>query len=112
MTLAYWGFILMSFHLGLHVRAVTAPFAKKMNKTVKMVLMILFLIISAYGVYAFVKRGIGDYLMMKGMFAFFDFGESRVRFLLDYAAVMVLVADVGFYTQSGLLRIQNKKKGR
>ena len=112
MTMAYWGFVLMSFHLGLHVRAVTAPFAKKMNKTVKMVFMILFLIIFVYGVYAFAKRGIGDYLLMKVMFAFFDFGESRVRFLLDYAAVMVLVASIGFYIQSGLLGLQNRRKGR
>lgn len=67
-----------------------------MNKTVRMVITIVFFIISAYGAYAFIKRGISDYLMMKVMFAFFDFGESRVRFMLDYAAVMVLVANVGF----------------
>ena len=112
MTLAYWGFVLMSFHLGLHIRAIAAPFTKKMNKTVRTLIAILFLIISVYGVYAFVKRGIGDYLLMKVMFAFFDFGESRVRFLLDYAAVMALVANVGFHMQSSLLRIQNKRKGR
>ena len=110
MTFAYWGFMLMSFHLGLHVRAVTLPIAKKMNKLAKMILAILFLIVSLYGVYAFIKRGIGDYLLMKMMFAFFDFGESRVRFLLDYATVMVLVANVGFYIQSGLLGIQNRKQ--
>ena len=110
MTFAYWGFMLMSFHLGLHVRAVTLPIAKKMNKLAKMILAILFLIVSLYGVYAFIKRGIGDYLLMKVMFAFFDFGESRVRFLLDYATVMVLVANVGFYIQSGLLMIQNRKQ--
>ena len=110
MTFAYWGFMLMSFHLGLHVRAVTLPIAKKMNKLAKMILAILFLIVSLYGVYAFIKRGIGDYLLMKVMFAFFDFGESRVRFLLDYATVMVLVANVGFYIQSGLLGIQNRKQ--
>ena len=110
MTFAYWGFMLMSFHLGLHVRAVTLPIAKKMNKLAKMILAILFLIVSLYGVYAFIKREIGDYLFMKVMFAFFDFGESRVRFLLDYATVMVLAANVGFYIQSGLLMIQNRKQ--
>ena len=108
MTLAYWGFILMSFHLGLHVRALSAHYAKKMNKTAKMVFMILFLFISAYGVYAFVKRGIGDYLLMKVMFAFFDFGEARVRFLIDYAAVMILVAAIGYCLQSVLMK-KNKK---
>ena len=44
--------------------------------------------------------------------AFFDFDESRIVFLLDYIAIMVFVANVGFYIQSGLLRIQNKKEGR
>ena len=105
MTLAYWGFILMSFHLGLHVKVTTAPFTKKMNKTVKTVLMLMFLIISAYGVYAFVKRGIGDYLLMRVMFALFDISKSKIGFLLDYAAVMVFVANIGFYIQSILSRV-------
>ena len=112
MTLAYWGFILMSLHLGLHMKAVTATFTKRMNKTVKIVFTILFIAISLYGVYAFVKRGIGDYLLMKVMFAFFDLDESRVSFLLDYASVMVLIANVGFYIQSGMLRINKRKEGR
>ena len=108
MTLAYYGFILMSLHLGLHMKAVTSPFTKKMNETVKIVFTILFIVISMYGVYVFVKRGIGDYLLMKVMFAFFDFDESRASFFLDYASVMVLTANIGFYIQSILLRI---KKG-
>ena len=112
MTLAYWGFILMSLHLGLHMKAVTATFTKRMNKTVKIVFTILFIVISLYGVYVFVKRGIGDYLLMKVMFAFFDLDESRVSFLLDYASVMVLIANVGFYIQSGMLRINKRKEGR
>ena len=94
------------------MKAVTATFTKRMNKTVKIVFTILFIAISLYGVYAFVKRGIGDYLLMKVMFAFFDLNESRVSFLLDYASVMVLIANVGFYIQSGMLRINKRKEGR
>ena len=94
------------------MKAVTATFTKRMNKTVKIVFTILFIAISLYGVYAFVKRGIGDYLLMKVMFAFFDLDESRVSFLLDYASVMVLIANVGFYIQSGMLRINKRKEGR
>ena len=44
---------------------------------------------------------------MKVMFAFFDFGESRVRFLLDYAVVMVLVAETAFWVQNGLLMLSS-----
>lgn len=49
------------------------------------------------------------------MFAFFDFSESKISFLLDYSAVMVLVAEIAFWVQTGLLKIvgsnRQKKNG-
>ena len=78
-----------------------------MNKAVRTIATVLFLLIAIYGVYAFIKREIGDYMLMKVMFAFFDFGESRVIFLLDYAAVMVLVAEIAFWVQNGLLMLSS-----
>ena len=103
MTLSYWGFIMTSFHLGLHIRMISAGMKNHISKAVSTVVTVLFLMIAAYGVYAFIKRGIGDYLLMKVSFAFFDFAESRLGFLLDYAAVMVLVAEIAFWLQNGLL---------
>ena len=110
MTLAYWGFIMLSFHLGLHIKAMSAKISKYMNKAVRVIIAVLFLLIAAYGVYAFKKRGLGDYLMMKVMFAFFDYKESKVRFLLDYAAIMVLFGELAYLIQSGLLLIEKRKK--
>ena len=110
MALAYWGFIMMSFHLGLHIRVISAKIKIHMNKVVRTAVTVLFLLIAAYGVYAFINRGIGDYLLMKVMFAFFDFGESRFRFLLDYAAVMVLVAEIAFWVQNGLFANRNRAR--
>ena len=109
MTLAYWGFIMMSFHLGLHIRAVSLKLKNSMNRGIKATLMILFFLIAVYGIYAFANRGIGDYMLMKVMFAFFDFGESKIRFLLDYAAIMVLVAELAYWIQSGLLLLGRKQ---
>lgn len=100
MTFAYWGFLMMSFHLGLHVKAVSAKLRRKMKKEVKYALAVFFFLVAIYGVYAFIRRGIGDYLFMRVMFAFFDFGESRVSFLLDYAAIMVLVAEIAYWIQA------------
>ncbi|MBQ9609102.1 MAG: hypothetical protein IJV15_16120 [Lachnospiraceae bacterium] len=48
--------------------------------------------------------------MMKVMFAFFDYKESKVRFLLDYAAIMVLFGELAYLIQSGLLLIEKRKK--
>ncbi|MBQ8913268.1 MAG: DUF4405 domain-containing protein [Lachnospiraceae bacterium] len=110
MTLAYWGFIMLSFHLGLHIKAMSAKISKYMNKAVRVIIAVLFLLIAAYGVYAFKKRGLGDYLMMKVMFAFFDYKESKVRFLMDYAAIMVLFGELAYLILSALLLIEKKKK--
>lgn len=110
MTLAYWGFVMLSFHLGLHIKAMSEKISKHMHKAVRIIITVLFLLIAAYGVYAFKKRGLGDYLMMKVMFAFFDYKESKVRFLLDYAAIMVLFGELAYLIQSGLLLIERKKK--
>ncbi len=110
MTLAYWGFIMMSIHLGLHIRAVSAKLKGKMNKAVKYTITVIFLLIAAYGVYAFIHRGIADYMFMKVMFAFFDFSESKVLFLLDYAAIMVLATEAAYWIQKALLLAGKRKK--
>ena len=104
MTVAYWGFVLMSLHLGLHVRAISAMIGKKFDKRIRTFAMIAFLLIAVYGIYAFIHRNIGDYLMMKVMFAFFDFGEPRIRFLVDYLAVMVLGAEIAYWIQKTLMK--------
>ena len=48
---------------------------------------------------------------MRVMFAFFDFGESRVRFLLDYAAIMVLVAEIAYWIQAAWELIVLRPRG-
>ena len=112
MAMAYWGFVLLSFHLGMHVRVVASQLKLKKNKAFRVIVTSVFLLISVYGIYAFVKRGIGDYLLMKTMFAFFDLSESRIIFLLDYLAVMILVADLGYYFQGGLIAVNKRKNVR
>ena len=58
MTLAYWGFIMMSFHIGLHARMMVGKVAPKMKTAVRKGVTFLFIIGAVYGVYAFVHRGI------------------------------------------------------
>ena len=110
MTLSYWGFIILSLHLGLHIRVISAKLKGKMNKAVKITFTVLFLLIAAYGVYAFINRGFADYMFMKVMFAFFDPNESKILFFLDYAAVMVLAANIAYWMQRGLLFAGRRKK--
>lgn len=99
LVLAYWSFILMSFHLGLHINIVIPAVWKKKEKqpAVRWIGGILLLLISAYGVYAFIHRGLPGYMFMQTMFAFFDFSEPVLLFLFDYLAIMILFAATGYY---------------
>ena len=94
MLLAYWGFVLLSIHAGTHL---AAPFnkIKRNNKGIWIIVIVVISAISAYGIYAFIKRGFLGYMFMQTTFAFFDYSEFIVFFFIDYLAVMVLFAFAG-----------------
>lgn len=93
MLAAYWGFILMSFHAGTHGGMMIS---KIKNKTVNYTELTAFILIAAYGVYAFIKRGFTDFLFGKVKFVFFDFSEPFIFYYLDYLAVMMLFMTFGY----------------
>ncbi len=109
MLLAYWGYVLLSIHAGTHL---TAPLAKlRKNRRGAFTLLITALAaISLYGAYAFVKRGFPGYLSAKTMFAFFDYSEPVLLFLLDYLAVMAAYMMIGWLLLSGLNHMRMREK--
>ena len=58
------------------------------------------------------KRGFPEYLFAKTMFAFFDYSEPVLLFLLDYLAVMAAYMMIGWLLLSGLNRIWVGKKNQ
>lgn len=100
MLSAYWGFIFMSLHLGFHWSMMINAAGKLFKKPSRIrvwVLRAIAVLTAIYGVYAFIKRDIGSYMFLKIQFAFFDFEEPIVLFILDYLAVMALFVFVGHY---------------
>ena len=100
MLCAYWGFVFLSFHLGLHWRAIMGMAGKLMKKSSKgcrWILRMIAALIAGYGVYAFIKRDFGNYMFLRYHFAFFDFEEPLALFLLDDAAIMGLFVGVEYY---------------
>ena len=65
-------------------------------------------LISGYGVYAFIKRDIGSYMVLKNQFVFFDFGEPLILFILDYIAVMGLFIFLGHYLSIWVRQLSEK----
>lgn len=113
MVSVYWGFVILSLHLGLHWSMMLGMMKKKMpvlqTKKGVVLLRISGILIAAYGVYAFVIRDIGLYMTLQNMFVFFDFEELLVFFILDYLAVMGLFVWVGYYAAGWMKRISAKQ---
>lgn len=108
MLSAYWGFVLMSVHLGFHwsmMMGMAKKLFPKPSAVRKWVLRILALVIAGYGVYAFIRRDIGIYMLLRSHFVFFDYEEPLVFFYLDYIAVMGLLIWIGNYVCVGLRMI-------
>ena len=69
-------------------------------------------LIAGYGVYAFIQRKTGRYMLLKNHFAFYDFEEPLVFFLADYMAVMALFVWVNHYFSKGLRYLIQKNIDR
>ncbi len=115
MLSAYWGFVLMSVHLGFHWNMIMGM-AKKLfsgpSAIRKWMGYILSFVIAGYGIYAFIKRDIGIYMFLRSHFVFFDYEEPLVFFFLDYIAVMGLFIFIGNYLCAGLRLIGGGRKNR
>ena len=92
---AYWGFLFMAVHLGLHWNMMFRILGKVFP--LKGVAKIPGLLIAVYGGYAFYKRGIVNYLFLKSHFVFFGPQESLGLFLPDYIAMMGMIVFVTYY---------------
>lgn len=104
---AYWGFVFMSLHLGIHWNMMMGMAGKAAGNPSALrtwILRILGAAVAAYGAYAFVERGIGGYMFLQNMFVFFDFEEPLILFYIDYIAVMGLFVWIGHYLAKILRR--------
>ena len=108
MLCGYWGFLLMSLHLGLHWNMIVAMMKKSkvfQKESVIWILRVLAVLMAGYGFCALFKRQIVDYLFSVRLFAFFDLSESLWLFMLDYLAVMGLFVFVGYYVAMALKKL-------
>lgn len=110
MISAYWGFVWMSLHLGFHwniMMGMAGKLVKRPSAARKWLLRAAAFLISGYGVYAFIKRDIGSYMLFQNQFVFFDFEEPVVLFLMDYIAIAGLFICAGHYLRQLVQRKKN-----
>lgn len=104
---AYWGFILISIHLGLHWNMFLNLAKRKTGKAApskfrRLILFLIGLLIAAYGAFVFMKRDFPTYLFLQSEFVFLDYGEPLWSFYLDYISLMGLWVFLAHYLAKGL----------
>ena len=117
MVAAYWGFVLMALHLGLHWNMVLGRLGRGLriiqssrikNITAKTV----GIIIAFYGIYVFVRRDLLTYMFLRTQFVFMDFGESVFLFYLDYLAMMGCFIFIAYYLSKWLKKAGSSRKSK
>lgn len=111
---AYWGFILMSIHLGLHWNMILSMAKRKVGKTntsqfVRKSLFIFSILIAVYGVFVFTDRDFPTYMFLQSEFVFLDYEESLWLFYLDYISLMGLWIFISHYLLKWLKRKGEKE---
>lgn len=100
MFCAFWGLMVMSLHIGIHWEmavTITGKLFKQPSIGRRWIVKAAGFLLPCYGLYAFYKRHIGDYLLMKVHFVFYDYSENVMFFILDYVAAMSLIVFIGYY---------------
>lgn len=112
---AYWGYILMSLHLGLHWNMILgmsrkAAGIKNKSKIRSIMAFVAGLIIAGYGVQVFISRDFSTYLLLKSEFVFLDYSESKILFYIDYLALMGLCIFIAHFSAKMIRRLRKKSE--
>lgn len=111
---AFWGFVLMALHLGLHwnmilgmMRKATGPAA---SKPLQIFLRIAAALVAGYGLYAFLKNQFLSYMFLTSSFVFFDFERPVLLFFTEYMAIMDLFIFLAHFTSKEIQRLTGRRK--
>jgi len=94
---SHWYFLFMSLHIGMHVQMIAGKMKVPRKGFSSIIMRTIFILISLYGIYAFIIRGIWRYLILQQKFFFLDFERGYFLFVLDYISIIILFATVIHY---------------
>lgn len=113
---SYWGFVLMSVHLGLHWGMVINMFRKfsggKKSVVFLWILRLIAVLIAVYGAICFYRADIFSYLFLKVEFAFLDYEKSAVLIFAEYMAIMGLWVFIAYYVSKALEKASTSNSKR
>ena len=113
MAASYWGFVLMSLHLGMHWGMIVGMFrrllkGRKLPGAAVWGLRLAAAVIAGYGLFCFIQKDIVSYMFLKNQFVFFNFDQSAISVFAEYIAMMGFWIVVSFYMTRGIGKISGK----
>lgn len=116
MLASYWGFVLMSLHLGLHWNTLTVMTRKALKQPSSLPQTVAFRMIAAvialYGLYAFIKTRIWTYMLLLTQFVFFDYEQPAALFFADYLAMMGFFVFLAYYVAKLIQKHSTRKNSK
>ena len=113
---AYWGFVLMSVHLGLHwnmfLNMAGRRGAGRLPRLSRPALFLAGLAIAAYGRSVFIRRDFPVYMFLRTEFVFLDYDEPVWLFYLDYICLMGFWVFLAHYVSKGLRKVSAHRAER
>ena len=108
---SHWYYLFMSLHIGLHMGMIfgnkgtstsAGPSTGSGTTRTAIIPRIILALVCAYGIYAFIARGVWKYLILRQQFFFFDLDRGYVLFALDYISIIILFATISHLIASRL----------
>ena len=111
---SYWGFVLMSVHLGLHWSMILGMCRKltgsrEKPQAVTWILRVMAALLAMYGLYLFGRKDIFSYMFLKQQFVFFDFEQSAEAVFVEYIVMMGFWVFAACYISKGIASIPTSK---
>ena len=107
MAASYWGFVLMSMHMGMHWSQVLGALRrvykdKKTSGIFTWGLRLAAILIAGYGLLCFIQKDIVSYMFLKNQFVFFDFEQNALSVFKEYIAMMGFWMFLSYYISRGI----------
>ncbi len=115
MLSSYWGFLLMSLHLGLHWRMIMGMLRKRLKPLSRAQIFLVRIaacMIALNGIYAFIDNEIISYMLLAREFAGFDMTKGMLGFIAEHIAMMGIYIFIAHYATVLLRGIKRKEKQR
>ena len=110
LAMNHWAFILMGFHLGLHVPLFLSKHIKKHRPGV--LLSAVCAVIAGIGLWLFMKNGMQNYLLFRVPFAILDYEKAAWQVFVENILILSFWVFLGAQAAAFCLRKKNAPKSR